>query len=506
MAKTKQSPRQKMIGILYLVLLGLVALNVSDSILDAFTNLTGSLHSSTENTQSGIDNMYEAFRASKLKDQPERAQPIYEKAELASKHASFLISHIDSLSLLLTEEGGGIHEKTGDLKKRSSLDISPRLMINQGRATELKDRINETRNKLNEISNNEVNFSLEAEDPPLRGGMKKTWENANFGSGIPLTAAMTSLEKIKADVKNAESAVVKHVFGEMDMAVVNLDRFAAVAVAPSSYVIQGQPFTADVFLTAYDSKSKPEISVNNTPLSVTDGKGSYQVNTSKEGIFNWTGKIRVMQADGTMKEYETAPQTYQVAKPSAVVSPDKMNVLYIGLPNPVSVSAPGIPKESLKISVSGGSYTGSNGKYIVNVQNRGEATVSVSATIGGKTQTLSSTVFRVKPVPKPTPQFGGKSGGGLSAVALKNQKQIFARLEDFEFDAKFTINRFSMVVAIPRSDALGPFSASGNSLSSQMTGALQGITAGARVIFDNIIATGPDGVQRTLDPMVFTAQ
>lgn len=506
MAKIKQSPRQKMIGILYLVLLGLVALNVSDSILDAFTNLTGSLSSSTENTQTGIDNMYEAFRSSKLKDEPERAKPIYEKAELASRHTNLLIGHIDSLSVLLTEEGGGIEEKTGDLKKRSSLDISPRLMIKQGRASELKERINETRNKLNELANNEVNFSLEAEDPPVRGGMKKTWENANFGSGIPLTAAMTSLEKIKADVKNAESTVVKHVFGEMDMAVVNLDRFAAVAVAPSSYVIQGQPFTAEVFLTAYDSKSNPEISVNNSSLSVSDGKGIYQVNTSKEGIFNWTGKVRVMQADGTIKEYETAPQTYQVAKPSAVVSPDKMNVLYIGLPNPVSVSAPGIPKENLKISVSGGSYTGSNGKYIVNVKSRGEATVSVSATIGGKTQTLSSTMFRVKPVPKPTPQFGGKSGGGMSAVALKNQKQVFARLEDFEFDAKFTINRFSMVVAIPRSDALGPFSTSGNSLSTQMTGALQNITAGARVIFDNIIATGPDGVQRTLDPMVFTAQ
>lgn len=506
MAKGKQTPRQKMIGILYLVLLGLVALNVSDSILDAFKNLTVSLNSSTQNTQSGIDNMFEAFRSTKLKDQPERAKPIYEKAELASRHANELIGYIDSLAVLMSEEGGGIHEKTGDLQKRSSLDISTRLMIKQGRAKELKDRINTTNKRLNAITDSNVNFSLEALDPPVWGGIKKTWEDANFGSGIPLTAAMTSLEKIKADVKNAESAVVKHIFGEMDMAVVNLDRFSAVAVAPSSYVIQGQPFSAEVFLTAYDSKSNPEILINNSPVPVVDGKGSYVVNTSSEGVFNWTGKIRVLQADGTFKEYETAPQTYQVAKPSAVVSPDKMNVLYIGVPNPVSVSAPGIPKENLKIAVSGGSFTGSNGKYTVNVTNRGDATVTVSATIGNKTQTLSSTLFRVKPIPKPTPQFGGKPGGGLSAVALKNQKQIFARLEDFEFDAKFTINRFSLVIAIPRADALGPFSASGNNLSPQMVSAMQGITAGARVIFDNIIATGPDGIQRTLDPMVFTAQ
>lgn len=78
---------------------------------------------------------------------------------------------------------------------------------------------------------------------------------------MPLTAAITMLEKIRADAKNAESAVVKYIFGEMDMAVVNLDRFAAVAVAPSSYIIQGQPYTAKVFLTAYDSQSNPDISV-----------------------------------------------------------------------------------------------------------------------------------------------------------------------------------------------------------------------------------------------------
>jgi gliding motility-associated protein GldM len=450
--------------------------------------------------------MFESFRSTKLKDQPERAKPIYDKAILASAHTNQLIAHIDSLAALLSEEGGGMQEKTGDLQKRSSLDISTRLMIKQGRAKILKDRINATRDKLNEIADRQVNFSLEALDPPVWGGIKKTWENANFGAGIPLTAAMTSLEKIKADIKNAESAVVKHIFGEMDMAVVNLDRFSAVAVAPSSYVIQGQPFSAEVFLTAYDSKSNPEIFIDGTSIPVTDGKGSYLVNTSKEGIFNWTGKIKVQQADGSVKEYETAPQSYQVAKPSAVVSPDKMNVLYIGVPNPISVSAPGIPKENLKVSITGGSLSGSNGKYSVNVTSRGEATVNVSATVSGKTQLLSSTLFRVKPIPKPTPQFGGKSGGGLTSVALKNQKQIFARLEDFEFDAKFTINRFSLVIAIPRADALGPFTASGNSLSPQMVSAMQNISAGARVIFDNIIATGPDGVQRTLDPMVFTAQ
>src|SRR5699024_5221383 len=105
-----------------------------------------------------------------------------------------------------------------------------------------------------------------------------------FGDGIPLTAAITGLEKIIADAKNAESATVKHIFGKMDQAVVNLDRFSAVAVAPTSYLIQGQPYTARVFLTAYDSKANPTIRVGGSSLPIQDGQGLYSVNTSSEGV------------------------------------------------------------------------------------------------------------------------------------------------------------------------------------------------------------------------------
>src|SRR5690606_22710382 len=101
--------------------------------------------------------------------------------------------------------------------------------------------------------------------------------------------------------------------------------------------------------------------------------------TTSEGTFNWTGVIRVKQTDGTVKEYETEPQTYQVARPSAVVSPDAMNVLYIGVDNPISVSAPGIPKESLSVSGEGVTVSGSAGKYVAHVTQPGTASIHVSA-------------------------------------------------------------------------------------------------------------------------------
>jgi gliding motility-associated protein GldM len=508
MAGGKQTPRQRMIGILYLVLLGLVALNVSDTILDAFKNLTDSLTASTQNVQSGVDNTFAAFEATKLKEEPARARPIYDRAKKASQYANELNAHIEELKTLFIKEGDGYNEATGDIQKRDNLDISPRLMINQGRGKVLKNKINETREKLLSLLDPKdrkgINFSLHAVDPKSRAGVNKTWEQSNFGDGIPLTAAITALSKIQADTKNAESEMVKKILGKMDQAVVNLDQFAAVAVAPTSYVIAGQPYTAEVFLTAYDSKSNPSITVGGSNLQVRDGKGVYSVNTGSEGVFSWVGTVRVKQTDGSVKEYRTAEQKYQVSRPSAVVSPDKMNVFYIGVPNPVSVSAPGIPKESLRLSMSGGSISGSNGKYTVNVSSAGMAKVNVSAEINGKVQNIGSSDFRVKRIPDPKAKFAGKTGGNMSSVVIKSQNAIFAILDGFDFDAKFRVTRFNLVIAKPRADAV-ILQTNGNTLSSQMQAAMNGVTPGTRVIFDNIVAVGPDGTQRALDGIVLTA-
>ncbi|MEJ7692267.1 gliding motility protein GldM [Daejeonella sp.] len=509
MAGGKQTPRQKMIGILYLVLLGLVALNVSDSILEAFKNLTDSLNTSSQNVQSGVDATYASFEATKLKDEPARAKPIYDKAKQASAHLNELNVHVDELQKLFLTEGGGINEATGDVDARDNLDISPRLMINQGRAAVLKKKINDTRTKLlsllDEKERKGINFSLQAIDPPDRAGVNRSWEQSNFGDGIPLTAAITALAKIKADTKNAESEIVKRILGKMDQAVVNLDQFSAVVVAPTSYLIQGQPYTAEVFLTASDSKSSPDISVGGSRLSVKDGKGNYTVNTSKEGIFSWSGVVRVKQTDGTIKTYNTPIQKYQVARPSAVVSPDKMNVFYVGVPNPVSVSAPGIPKENLVVSMTGGSISGSNGKYTVTVNSPGTiAKVTVSANINGKNQNVGTSDFRVKRIPDPIAKFGGKNSGTLSSVIIKNSNALFAILENFDFDAKFRVTKFSLVIAKPRADVVA-LTTNGNTFSSQMQAAIAGVIPGTRVIFDDIVAVGPDGTQRLLPGMVFKA-
>ncbi len=507
MAGGKETTRQKMINIMYLVLLAMLALNVSDRILDAFKNLNDSLETSKTNVNNSVEQLFASFEKTKLKDEPARAKPIYEKAKQAQAVAEDLNQYVENLKKGFIKAGNGYDKETGDLVERANLDIAPGTMVNNKEGEKLKLKINQTREKLIALVDPKdrasLTFSLEAKDPEKPGPDKKTWEDINFGEGTPLTAAMTILTKVQADVKNAESDVVKKIFGKMDQAVVTLDQFAAVAVAPTSYVIQGQPYTAEVFLTAYDSRSNPGISVNGSALNVKNGKGTYTANNG-EGIYTWVGTVRVKGTDGTTKTYTTPPQKYQVSRPSATVSADKMNVFYIGVDNPVSVSAPGIPKESLNVSMSNGKLSGSNGKYIVRVSAQGDAMVNVSANIGGSSRGIGSTKFRVKRIPDPRAKFAGKAGGTLSSVVLRSQDAIFAMLEGFDFDAKFSITHYNLLIQKPRADAV-LVSVSGNSISGQARTAMASVSPGTTVVFSDIIAVGPDGSQRALDPIVFKA-
>ena len=510
MAGGKETTRQRMINIMYLVLLAMLALNVSDTILDAFKNINDSLDTSKNNVNTSINQLFSAFENSKLKEEPARAQPIYEKAQQAKAAADELNNYIDGIKKQFTQAGDGIDPETGDLVNRSNQDIAQNIMINKKEADKLKAKINATREKLISLldpaDRASVAFSLEAKDPERK--RKGNWQETYFGEGTPLTAAMTVLTKLQADTKNAEAEVVKKLFGNMDKAQVNLDQFAAVAVAPTSYVIQGQPYTAEVFLTASDSRSTPDITVNGNKLSIKDGKGTYTGGTGSVGQFTWVGTIRVRQTDGTVKEYKTQPQSYQVAKPSASVASTKLNVIYAGIPNPFTVSAAGFPLESIKASISGGSMSGSNGNYNVNVPGSlvgSEVSVNVSANNAGKTVSLGSQKFRVKGIPTPVAKVGGRAGGDVASVQLKSETEIEADLDDFPFDVKFKIQRYKVTIIKPRSDAV-TIAASGGSFAGAVKGAINSVTPGTRVFFEDIVSIGPDGRQKILPSLAFSVK
>src|SRR5580693_8210400 len=121
MAAVNETPRQKMMGILYLVLLGIAATTVTDHVLDAFRNLTVSLETSTKNVQSTVDNTFASFEATKLKNEPVRAKPFYDRATKVKEYAADLDAKINEVKADLIKEGRGVDEASGDVVARADV-------------------------------------------------------------------------------------------------------------------------------------------------------------------------------------------------------------------------------------------------------------------------------------------------------------------------------------------------------------------------------------------------
>jgi gliding motility-associated protein GldM len=509
MAALNETPRQKMMGILYLVLLGLAATTVTDHVLDAFRNLTVSLETSTENVKSTVDHTFAAFEATNLKNDPVRSRPIYERAQKVKDICAALDNYIVHDRDTLYKMGGGTEDETGDVKNRADIDVAPRYMVRKGEAKNLKAKINETRKAIIEMLGSKdtvgLKLALNAQDPPRRKNtVQNSWEEDNFGEGIPLTAAITALTKIQADLKNTENEVVRKILGEANQVEVVMDAYSAVAIPKSTYVLVGQQYEAEVFLTAHSSSSNPDITVGGQKLNIKDGKGLYTVTASGSGERKWTGVVRIKTTDGQIKEYSTPEQSYTVAPPSSSVSPDKMNVFYVGVDNPVTITAPGLSNDRIHPSISaGGTISGTNGKYNVRVTTPGKVSINVAGEFEkGKNTNLGSTEFRVKRIPNPRLKFGGKESGNMSAGAVRVQTKLMAVLEDFEFEVTFNIQHFTMFIIQPRKD-LQTFQTNSGQLSSEMIKALQGVVPGSKVFFDDVTGVGPDGVKRGLTSIFF---
>ncbi len=505
MAGGKETARQKMIGIMYLVLLAMLALNVSDLVLKAFKNINDSLNTSKENVSNNVTQLLNNYEKTKATESSDNLLKL-NRAKEALKIGDDLIKHIDGLQAKLAVDG---FDEDGDLVQKNSLDIGQHIMGadgTNGEGKKLQDKINETGIKLAALltpDEGKPTFMLKAVDPlKPKAGQPKTWNGSMFGDGVPLAAFRTILTMLQNDAKNMEADIINKILA--DKPIVVLDQFEAVAVAPSSYVIQGQPYKAEIYLTASDSKSSPDVSVNGNKVPTEAGKGVYTGGTGSVGSFTWKGTIRVKERNGSIKTYETKPQTYQVAKPSASVSSDKLNVIYAGIPNPFTISAPGFP--DVNASISGGSLSGSGGKYMVNVPGSligREVNITVSGKNGTTTLPLGTQKFRVKGIPDPVAKFAGKKGGIMSASKMASTDQIVAELENFEFDLNVKVIKFQVTVMRPRQDPM-PFYCTGDNFSSQAKAAIASLPFGSRVFIENITAQMPDGRQPALNTMVFT--
>ncbi len=525
-----ETPRQKMINMMYLVLTAMLALNVAAEVLEAFKVVDSSLLQTLKAVDMQNAQVYSAFEQA-YAENPAKVAEWKQKADEVKNKSAEMISYVSTLKDELvaysgstpvdednpvTDEGFFHATTSGDtvkIGKQDDLNGPSEYMITQEHASVLKQKIIEYREFLVSVINEEdidlietVLSELETPDPKRRStdSANKTWESVHF-EDKPLVAVLTLLSKIQIDVKNAEANVAKYLYSEIDAGSFKFNRLGARVIANSKIVLQGEEYVADVFLAAEDTTQQPVIIINGREAEVKDGKAVYRGNTDRPGVFSWSGLIKYKTPGGIIRSYPFE-QEYQVATPTVTMSASKMNVFYRGLKNPFEVGGGAIPNENLDVTMTNGKITKVAGGYTIEpteLDELGRRTkVSVYANIGGQRRLISTTNWRVKKVPDPVAEVNQQSGGEIRKEILGIQDGVMAVLKDFDFEFKYTVTQFT-VETTGQGGYTNRYPSKSNRFTPEQKNALQRVNTNSIVYIGDIKARGDDGVVRDLDPISF---
>ena len=500
MAGLPRDPRQKMINVMYLVLTAILALNVSSEVINAFKVVDKSLITSNENISASNETLYKSLEA-KLADpqSAEKAKIWAPKAEQARKLSADMIAYIDGLKLDLKKAADLRVKWDDDLKdsvedyREDNLDASTRLFETNGKGEELRKRLEQYKKNMLDIdpairAQFEKTFPVSTVPPVSQEGKKKDFTQSFFHM-TPTVASLTMLSKFQNNIKNAEAEIVTFAHNQIGAVKVIYDQFAALVGQSSNYVMPGQEIEITAGVGAYSKAAQPQISINgaSAPLDA-DGRAVYKINASGAGDHSVPVKVTYTKPDGT-SETKSFDVKYTVGTPGgAAVMLDKMNVFYIGVPNPVTISS-GTGWDKTKVSMSGGTLTpaGGPGKYNVRVTNPGRATITVNA--DGKPSTYE---FRIKTIPPPILMVGPSEGGRIQSVVFKNQSFARAELKNFDFDYRYNVVSATVYFGGANFPSIQSATISGGSLAN-LQSLLAKCIPGTIVTFDNVRVQGPGG-------------
>ncbi|OFX47038.1 MAG: hypothetical protein A2X13_05520 [Bacteroidetes bacterium GWC2_33_15] len=529
-----------MIGMMYLVLTAMLALNVSAEVLEAFGAVDEGLKKTTVNYTEKNIVLYNDFNEQFAQNE-NKVRPWKEKADEVKKRSDELYEYIQLLKQeivvangqgkedgAIAEDGEIINEKL--LGKDKSDNPSMVLLggNRDGKAYELRQKIKDYKEYLVSLVKDEdvrILHSLESSlgtenPPPAKDGTERSWEVKYFES-MPLAAVMPLLTKLQVDVRNSESEVVQYLLDQINAGSLPFNKLEPTVIPNTNYVLEGNPYKADVFLAAVDTLNFPIVLVgrydsvkledgsydyemvgNYDSLEIVDGKGKYSSLASRLGKQDWGGLIKLKKPDGSFIT-KTFKRNYTVAKPNLVVSPTKMNVFYVGVDNPVSISIAGIAGDKIEPSITNGKIQKQgDGDYIVNVNRPGNSLITVVANIDGTRKSMGTASFRVKALPDPVVKVAGKQGGKIEKNVLNAQAGVFAVMDNFDFELEFKIIEFS----VSTTDKGGYYivqKATGNKFTSGQFNLLKDVQRGRRVNIEDVKAVGPDGSVRPLASIVF---
>jgi len=541
-----------MIGMMYLVLTALLALNVSTSVLDAFKIIDEALEKTGVNIDNKNSDIYDEFDKALVLNEA-KTKPWSDKAQEVKQRTQELFDYIQELKIrTLTQAERGSTEAIGEgntierdkIKATTDYDTPHNVMIGKdikgSEAEKLKNKIAELREDFLSINSDgkplpeqlveAVNKSLNT-DPPVQTGKTKdptvkTWEYHKFGHS-PLMGFLAIMSSLQIDLKNAESEMINYLYAQISAGEVKFNELEAVVIPNSNYIIKGNNYRAEVFLAARDTTQAPKIyavqGVSQPWVEITDenGQKNYMLKEglnpielevekgTGKGIFNgggslgqhsWGGIIEIQTAGGPIRRPFTAE--YTVAEGSAVVSATKMNVFYLGVDNPVEISVSGVPGNKIRANASNGVLEPKGNSYIMKPKRQGNCIVTVTAEIEGKWTTVATKDFRVKTVPDPFATVNGQRGGAITKQLLMAQSGVIATMpEDFEFEYPIKVTEFSVVALVQ--GFVREQKVKGNLFSQEVKNMINSLNKGNTFYIQDIKAVGVDGSVKDLPTITF---
>jgi gliding motility-associated protein GldM len=542
----KVSARQKMINMMYLVLTALLALNVSKEIIKAFNLIENSLDNSTKNIVQKNTAVLGSLVKTAAENKAAAAAVAYcNQVQSTSKS---LIDRLNAIkNELLLRSGDQKDPKMGrkqepeamlvkggvaELAQGDNMEVHGNYFMKENggkNGSDLQDAINKARTDMlgimQKASNDPVlaaspetkkmlmermkaieeKTSLYANNSTNSSGTEQTWVSM-YLEHSPLAGVFAMLSKVENDSRSMEAEVMQALAESVNAADYKFDKLIPVVSASTSAVLTNQTYEANILLAAYNSKAQMVVTVNGRPIEVVDGVGKYKVTSASPGSQKYKVGIQVPKPNGGGSDnYETEAE-YSVFAPQAAISADELNVVYVGLPNPISVSVGGVDPKNVSVTATGGGVSlraNKPGSYnaIIPTRNGNECMINVTAKLpDGRTVSMGSKKFKVRNVPRPVFKAGSVGfSGPISLAAMKVQANAVAALDNFVYDGvKYDVLSYRFTCIGRRTNGPKIQVVNGSSLA-PISAFLKMLGPGDLIQFDQIKVVGPDRVPKFLD-------
>jgi gliding motility-associated protein GldM len=460
MAGGKNSPRQKMVNLMYLIFIAMLALNMSKEVLAAFGIMNEKLE--TSNAMTTASN--EAFLGSletKASEDAAKYDKLYKNAQQIKAMSQEYYDYLEGLKT-------GMMEGIEDPKDYARMDMADYLdqKLFQGETlsedgkkfmsnlTGYRDQVAAIVPKalkqsvIDRFQTGDENGKVEKRD-----GTKQDWINYHY-EGYPLVASLAKLTQLQADVKTTEEAALKSMLAGELTNQVSLKNFATSLSSTKSAYYAGEKYDGKIIISKTDNSSTPvkaELTLDGRKLTegsdykLEAGGVKMLIGSGSAGDHEVKGTIYFKQ-DGEEIPVEVKNSFATISKPNAaLIAADKMNVVYRGVANPMSISIPGIPNNKVRASAPGLKAV-SGSSYVMTPGTGRNVTITASGTLPDGQSVSSNSEFRIKDIPRPEGSVSKQTGSIKLPKRNVEIATIGAGLEDFDFDLNLAVSGFKFKV------------------------------------------------------------